>query len=473
MRRNMTPEIAANSTINALKKFPLLKELVIEVVEATQAPIELVLSSALTTISLLCQPLIDVKRPGGIIGPVSLLIFLIANSGERKTTVESIFTSRIREYIKQLNIQHNRGILAWEFKLEAWEARKRRIIKDMAKFDPTATEYLKFEKDLLLHQERKPDRPRAFKPIYEDTTIEALIKGMRLDTPWIALMSSEGVSILKGAFNDFGKINALWSGSNIEVARATVEGCSLYDARLTIGIMVQHDVLREYLGSKGDLARSVGLLSRSLVFHPLSTQGTRFITNKTMNTQVMEKYNTRVTFLLDKAMNRLRNETEEKLIVDFSEDAESHWVSTYNKIEAELQEGGEYERSKDHASKLSENIARVAAILHYFEGGDGTISLQELRSAEKIVLECSKTFRDEFTFMPKLLNDAEILYNWIQSKCPYSLKSFMWIEKNKILQNGPTRFRSASKLNQVLDCLEATGKVKVVNKHKPVRVHLL
>lgn len=469
----MITENTSNSTINALNKFPLLKELVTEVVETTQAPVDLVLASALTTISLLCQPLIDVKRPGGMIGPVSLLIFLIANSGERKTTVESIFTNRIREYIKQASTQSDKDQLAWEFRLEAWEARKRRTIKEMAKFEITSPEYLEFEEDLFLQQERKPERPRAFKPIYEDTTIEALIKGIRLDTPWVALMSSEGVSILKGAFNDFGKINALWSGSNIDVARATVEGSSLHDARLTIGIMVQHDVLREYLESKGDLARSVGLLSRSLVFHPFSTQGTRFITDKTMNTQVMEKYNARVTFLLDKTMNRLRNEAEEKSIIDFSEDAESHWIFTYNTIEAELQDGGEYERAKDHASKLSENIARVAAILHYFEGGDGTISLQELRSAEKIVLECSKTFRDEFTFMPKILNDAETLYSWIQSKCPYSLKSFRWIEKNTILQKGPTRFRLVSKLNQVLDCLEATGKIKIIDKHKPVRIQLL
>ena len=78
----------ANPTISALNEFPLLKEFVIEVAETTQAPLELVLASALTVLSLLCQPLIDVRRPGDMIGPISLLIILIANSGERKTTVE-------------------------------------------------------------------------------------------------------------------------------------------------------------------------------------------------------------------------------------------------------------------------------------------------------------------------------------------------------------------------------------------------
>lgn len=461
-----------NPTISALNDFPLLKEFVIEVAETTQAPLELVLASALTALSLLCQPLIDVRRPGDLIGPISLLIILIANSGERKTTVESIFLAWIRDHIKQAMIQHKKELLAWEFRLEAWEARKRILIKDMTKNAPATMEYLSFENELILHQELKPERPRAFKPIYEDATIAALIKGIRLDMPWVALMSSEGISVLKGAFNDFGKINALWSGSNIEVARATTEGLSANDARLTVGIMVQHDVLREYLESKGDLARSVGLLSRALVFNPSSTQGTRFITDKTMNMEIMKKYNARVSHLLEQIMNRLHDETAPKIIINLSADAESHWVSTYNKIEAGLQDGGEYERSKDHASKLSENIARVAAVLHYFEGGDGTISLQELKSAEKIVLECSKTFREEFTFMPKIVNDAEILYNWLLLKCS-DRKVFRWIEKNTILQKGPTRLRSVSKLNQALDCLVATGRVLINEKFKPVRIELL
>lgn len=462
----------ADSTLLALDELPLLKELVIEVAETTQAPLELVLASALTVLSLLCQPLIDVKRPGGMVGPVSLMIILIADSGERKTTVENIFLAPIRAYIKQSTAKHKKELIAWEFRADAWEARKKRLIKDLTKADPGTTEHQPLENELLLHQEQKPERPRAFKIIYEDTTMAALIKGIRLDTPWVGLTSSEGITVLKGAINDFGKINSLWNGSNIDVARATAEGHSITGARLTVGIMVQRDVLREYLVNKGDLARSVGLLSRTIVINPGTTQGTRFITNRTLNMKIMGKYNSRVTTLLEKIMNRLRDETEQQLTIVFSDDAASHWAVTYNKIEAGLQEGGAYERSKDHASKLSENIARVAAILHYFEGGDGTISLHELKAAEMIVLECSKTFKEEFTFMPKIVNDAEILYNWLELKCR-GKSVFRCIEKNTVLQKGPARLRSASKLDQTLDYLVAKGKVIVKDKYKPVLIELL
>lgn len=467
----MNQEATNKTILTALNEFPLLKEFIIEVAETTQAPLELALASALSTISMLCQPLIDVKRPGNMIGPVSLLIISIASSGERKSTIESIFLGYIRKYVKNALITHQKELFAWSIKLEVWETRKRKIIKDMSNTPLTDPEYQLHECELLRHQEKKPERPRAFNPFYEDATTAALIKGMRLDMPWAALMSSEGISVLKGVFNDFGKINALWSGSTIDVARATVEGCSLHDARLTLGIMIQFEVLKEYLEGKGDLARSVGLLSRALVFHPESTQGTRFINNKAINNEIIEKYNERVHNLLEKIMYRLHNTSEEKKTISFSTNAAAYWTESYNKIESELKVGGTYEKSKDHASKLSENIARVAALLRYFEFGEGLITLEELQAAEKIVLECSKTFRNEFTFMPKIISDSETLFAWMLS---YSKNSniFNWIDKNDILRKGPSKFRVVSKLNPILDCLAASGKIIVNAKARPVRIEI-
>lgn len=467
----MNQDITNETILAALNEFPLLKDMVIEVAEATQAPLELVLASALSTISLLCQPLIDVERPGKIIGPVSLMVISMAQSGERKSTVESMFMGVVRIFVINALKAHEKELLVWRIKSEAWEARKRKIIKEMSNHSENEPAYKHFENELIHHHELKPERPRAFNPIYEDATTAALLKGMRLDCPWAALTSSEGISALKGVFNDFGKINALWTGSTIDVARASVDGCSLTDARLTIGIMIQPQVLKEYLEEKGDRARSVGLLSRALVFNPESTQGKRFINKRPTNKEVIARYQSRAKQLLEKCVQRLQNITGDKEVINFSSDAAKYWTESYNKIEYELQKGGKYERSKDHASKLSENIARVAALLHYFEFGNGTISLTELKSAEKIVLECSKTFRDEFTFMPNIISNAEVLYAWLQLNCKHSTL-FNWVEKNTILNKGPWKFRTLSKLNPILDCLEALGKVSVDYTVKPVRVVL-
>lgn len=467
----MNQAITDETILTALNEFPLLKDMAVEVAKATQAPLELALASALSTISMLCQPLIDVKRPGNMVGPVSLMVISIAGSGERKSTVESMFMGRIRIFVRNAQIMHSKEMLAWTIKSEAWEARKRKIIKEMSNATNNEAEYKLTESELLRHHELKPERPRAFNPIYEDATTAALIKGMRLDTPWAALTSSEGISALKGVFNDFGKINSLWSGNNIDVARATVDGCSLSDSRLTIGIMIQPEVLSDYLEEKGDRARSVGLLSRALVFHPESTQGKRFISNRPINKEVIARYDARVHSLLEIIMHRLRNISEEKQIIKFSTSAADYWTESYNKIESELKRGGKYERSKDHASKLSENIARVAALLHYFELGDGDITLAELKSAERIVLACSKTFRNEFTFMPNITSSADILYTWLHSNCK-DAHLFNWMEKNEVLRKGPWKFRAVSKLNPLLECLAASGKITINDKVRPVRIEL-
>jgi len=50
----MNQESTNQKILTALNEFPLLKEFIVEVAETTQAPLELVLASALSTISMLC-----------------------------------------------------------------------------------------------------------------------------------------------------------------------------------------------------------------------------------------------------------------------------------------------------------------------------------------------------------------------------------------------------------------------------------
>lgn len=59
--------------------------------ENVQAPRALIFSGALTAISLVCQGLIDVRKPTGQCVPTSLMLLTIAGSGERKSTAENVF----------------------------------------------------------------------------------------------------------------------------------------------------------------------------------------------------------------------------------------------------------------------------------------------------------------------------------------------------------------------------------------------
>ncbi|WP_083293880.1 DUF3987 domain-containing protein [Pseudomonas lundensis] len=76
---------------------PLIGAAIDEAENNIQAPLPLILFSALTAISVSMQGLFDVRKPNGQCVPVSLMLLSIANSGERKSTAENIFLAPVRE----------------------------------------------------------------------------------------------------------------------------------------------------------------------------------------------------------------------------------------------------------------------------------------------------------------------------------------------------------------------------------------
>lgn len=90
-------EVADNGR-TALASLPLLSAAINEAEINIQAPRGLVINSALTAISIALQGLIDASKPNAQRVPVSLMLLAIANSGERKSTAESVFLKPIREF---------------------------------------------------------------------------------------------------------------------------------------------------------------------------------------------------------------------------------------------------------------------------------------------------------------------------------------------------------------------------------------
>ena len=71
------------------------------ILNQTQAPEQLVVTSMLSALSTACQDFIDVKTPYGAIQPVSLFTLVIAESGERKTTTDNLVRKAIFEYVEE------------------------------------------------------------------------------------------------------------------------------------------------------------------------------------------------------------------------------------------------------------------------------------------------------------------------------------------------------------------------------------
>jgi hypothetical protein len=74
---------------------------------------------------------------------------------------------------------------------------------------------------------------------------------------------------------------------------------------------------------------------------------------------------------------------------------------------------------KDYASKVAENMARVASLLHYFNGNDGDISLSAVEDAVKITTWYVNEYIHLF-LNPRIhasISEADELYWWIKNHC--------------------------------------------------------
>lgn len=112
-------------------------------------------------------------------------------------------------------------------------------------------------------------------------------------------------------------------------------------------------------------------MARFLVCHPESTQGTRTIGDDTLSWERCNDFSARIGELLILNRALLDSPKKERLTVRFSQEAEERWRDVFNEIETGIVEGGRFEGVADHASKLADNIARIAALLHFFDGRQG------------------------------------------------------------------------------------------------------
>lgn len=69
-----------------------------EVVDFVQCPVALGACSALAVVSTVAQGLVDVRRADKLDGPTSLFLLAIADSGERKTTVDGFFSKPVAQW---------------------------------------------------------------------------------------------------------------------------------------------------------------------------------------------------------------------------------------------------------------------------------------------------------------------------------------------------------------------------------------
>ena len=440
-----------------------------EVQQAVQAAAEMVAASALAVCSLATQSLADVSRNSALPGPCSLYFLTVAESGDRKSTVDRLmgravhaFQDERRDAARVTLAGHTADLAAWEAKRDATTGKMQADAKGGKPIDGHRA-------DLAQVEGEKPQSPRVPRLTYEDVTSEKLGKSLAMEWPSGGIFSSEGGAVLGG--HSMGKdaigrtlalLNKLWDGAPHIVDRATAPSFAVRGARMTISLQVQPHVLADFLDRDRGMSRGSGFLARFLVSQPMSLQGTRFY-KEPGNMPELDAFSRRIGELLNDIPTIDPDRGLVLPTLDFTPEAKALWVETYNLIEGELTSGGNFASIRDAASKAADNVARLAAVLHVFEyGARGDISVQSVEAARRIVVWHAYSARALLAplTLDKETANAATLDRWLIDRA--KMEGTDEFPTRTLLNGGPAGTRKKGDLDAALEVLAAHGRVRVV-----------
>lgn len=440
--------------------FPkIVREAIQEVQRSIQAPDALIGMSFLSTMSAAAQGLIKVKLPTtGKLRPISLYLFSIAESGERKSTVDNLVSSPIHKFDESSEAQFNEAIKCYTADYNIWSGIKTELTKRTIKENLDGEVSEDWKTRLAEHERQKPVKPHLRRIILQDTSERALLEALEGQGESVALISDEGEIILSSPLlNRLGAINKLWDGGPLVLDRVHGKRVSVRDARVTVSVMAQSAVVREYLRKQGSTSRGSGFFARFLVAWPQSTQGYRFSANHDVTWDHLSKFHALIeSVLLDAGHNQPPTESRQA-IYELDEDAKDLFFKAINSVEMQIQPCQALSDIPDFASKTGEIALRIAALFHHFSGQSGKISIDTLNRAISIVNYHIGEFKRIFSptyEVPQIDVDIANLHDYICRKTP------LWpngvIPRNYIYRSGP--IRNYARFQTAIDALCFQGK---------------
>ena len=457
-----------------------IREAVDEVVGFVQCPPALAACSALSALSLAGQALADVQRADRLKGPTSLYLLAVAESGERKTTCDSLFLNSIREWEREQDERAKPELAEHAARYAAWEERRAGIKGRIRQAAQKGEDSSGYECDLMSEEAKCTEPPRVPRLVHADATPEALAWALARGWPSGGVMSSEAGVVFGGhgmgrdsVMRNLSLLNALWDGTSHRVERRTSESFTLAGVRLTMGLAAQPETVRQFMeGTKG-LARGNGFAARFLIAAPASTQGHRLF-REAPDWRYLPAFASRLRGLLTLPVQPDESGALVLPVLTLTAEARSTWVRFHDDVEAELRPGGDMAEVRDVASKAADNVARLAALFHlYAHGPTGQVDAAAVTAAAHIVgwhLFQARAFLGDVA-APRELSTARRLDAWLVDFCRRD--GVREVERRTIQNRGPNPVRGRAGLDAALAELADAGRIREVEdgRRKLVRVN--
>jgi hypothetical protein len=435
------------------------------IIDKVQCPDAIAACSVLAAGSLAVQAHADVVLPTGRARPLSLYIYTVAASGDRKSAADHEALSPIRAREEALRAEY-------EAELPEYVRAKRAFDVATARAGKTKGGRQEIEAALLAVGD-EPLPPLMPMLTCGEPTLEGLHKLYPIGQPAMGLFCDEGGSFIGGhamgnnnRLRTFAEFSSLWDGARIKRVRAGDGASVLPGRRLALHLMAQPDAAARMLSDP--VLVDQGFSSRLLVCAPASTAGTRFQRGLKPETEpALRRYDARVLAILETPpvlMAGTRNALEPRRL-ELDKAATAVWLAYADRVEKRLAPGGPLEQNRGLANKLPEHAARIAGVLAYIDNPQCvSISrdtlLRAIKIADFFATEARRLF-EAGSCSPEL-RQAEKLLDWLKT----------WneplISLRAICRFGPNSIRDAKTAKAAVAILEDHGWLQKHAKRDPV-----
>ena len=223
-------------------------------------------------------------------------------------------------------------------------------------------------------------------------------------------------------------------------------------------MQIQPDVIDGLIAKGDNHYHSTGFSSRALHIYPKSTQGDRNKPFIEIRTDDIEPYHARVRELLAQYTGPT---IPAPGLVTLSKAASESLVHFSRLTEKELGEGGRFRHMRGFGSKIVENTARIAAILHSMEKLEGPITVEVMRNAIKLAAWFLNQYRMRFCPHSQLELDMIALEDFITDKIAPRFAKERSVPGPYLCKYAPRPLRQVDRLWEALKALEACGKLEV------------
>lgn len=293
--------------------------------------------------------------------PLCLFCMAVAPPAERKSAVISALTGPIREYEAERQQQEAVAIRQNQDEKDMLEKslQAAKMTATSAKVDAGKREVARLEALNISAQLAEYEDMHPFRLLADDCTVEKLVDIMGKQNGSLTICSSEGgiFDAMCGRYDKTLNIDVYLkghAGETITVDRINRAGCSIPNARLTLLLTVQPDVMTGVLTN--DAFRGRGLCGRFLYAVCKSKMGHRKVSPDPIPTDVKDNYKSFIHKILD---------DDNKGTIRLSPEANEVRAAYQGYIEKKL--GNSWIDIQDWGGKVTGAMVRIAALIHCAE----------------------------------------------------------------------------------------------------------